>query len=123
MQYRNHDDGPLITITVGDGVIVISMLFDMPESFVRLHEHTFDHDMICRAGSALIEIDGQISVVQVGQTYKVAAGQRHGVRPLQVGTILECRHEHADIHPDGAKDGIPEEWLLRLTKQEPEHAA
>lgn len=123
MQYRTHDDGPLTTIRVEPGAIVVEMEFDMPESFVRLHSHAFDHWMECVKGSALIEIDGNGRVVQAGDRYLVEAHKRHGVRPLSVGTVLKCVHEHADIHPDGARDHIPEEWLLRLTDQEADHAA
>lgn len=123
MQYRTHDDGPLTTIRIEPGAVVVEMAFDMPESFCRLHSHTFDHWMECVQGSALVEIDGAGRVVRTGDTYMVEAHKKHGVRPLEVGTILRCRHEHADIHPDKAGDGIPDEWLKRLTDQEIEHAA
>lgn len=118
MQYRNHDDGPLTSIRIEPGAVVVEMLFDMPESFTRLHAHTFDHWMECVIGSALIEIEGEGRMVQAGDRYEVKAHKRHGVRPMQVGTVLRCRHEHPDIHPDGARDGIPAEWLNRLTHAE-----
>ena len=123
MQYRTHDDGPLTTITLEPGRVCIKMEFDMPESFVRLHSHTFDHWMECVKGSALVEIEGAGRVVNAGDRYMVEAHKRHGVRPLQVGTVLLCVHEHDDIDPSRAGDGIPEEWLHRLTDKEPAHAA
>lgn len=118
MQYRNHDDGPLTTIRIEPGAVVIEMEFDMPESFVRLHSHTFDHWMECVKGSALISIEAEGMHVKEGDRYFVAANKKHGVRPLQVGTILRCVHESADVSPDGCKNGIPEEWLTRLTNEE-----
>lgn len=123
MQYRTHDDGPLTTITVEPGAVVVEMNFDMPESFVRLHAHTFDHWMECVKGQALVEVEGAGRVVKTGDRYLVEAHKRHGVRPLELGTVLRCRHKHADIHPDGARDGIPPEWLARLTKEGVDHAA
>lgn len=123
MQYRNHDDGPLTSIRIEPGAVVIEMEFDMPESYIKLHSHTFDHWMECVKGLAIVEIEGAGRVVQAGDKYLVAAHQRHGVRPLQVGTVLRCWHEHPDIHPDGAKGGIPAEWLERLTLKEHDHAA
>lgn len=123
MQYRTHDDGPLTTIHVEPGAIVVEMEFDMPESFVRLHSHTFDHWMECVKGSALIDIEGAGSVVKAGDRYMVEAHKRHGVRPLTVGTVLRCVHDCPGVHPDGARDGIPQEWLNRLTDQEHCHAA
>ena len=115
MQYRTHDDGPLTTIRIEPGAVVVEMDFDMPESFVRLHAHTFDHWMECVKGAAWITLGETSQVISAGDRYMVEAHQRHGVRPLSVGTVLRCRHEHPDIHPDGARDGIPAEWLERLT--------
>ncbi len=123
MQYRNHDDGPLTTITIEPGAVVIELFFDMPESFVRLHSHAFPHWMECVEGQALVEIDGAGRVVSAGERYMVEAHKRHGVRPLHVGVRMRCRHEHPDIHPDGAREGIPPEWLTRLTDQEESHAS
>lgn len=124
MQYRTHDDGPLTTIRIEPGAVVVEMLFDMPESFVRLHAHTFDHWMECVCGSALITIGEKTNVVRAGDRYMVDAGLRHGVRPLTIGTVLRCRHEHEDIHPDHMDgEAIPAEWLERLTLKEHDHAA
>jgi quercetin dioxygenase-like cupin family protein len=117
MQYRTHDGGPLTTIRVEKGRIVVTMDFDLPGSFTRLHSHPFDHWMECVSGLARIAIDDAETIVRPGDRYLVEAHKRHGVWPLMSGTVLRCVHEHADIdpaHPDAAH-GIPLEWLDRLT--------
>ena len=97
---------------------MVEMLFDQPCSHTRLHSHTFDHWMECVRGLARVEIDGDARVVKPGDRYLVEAHKRHGVQPLALDTLLRCVHEHADIHPDRAGDGIPLEWLERLTDRE-----
>lgn len=116
MQYRTHDDGPLTTIRIEPGAVVVTMEFDQPCSYTRLHSHAFDHWMECVSGSARIVIDGESQTVRPADRYMVEAHKQHGVWPLEVGTVLRCVHEHDDIHPDKAPaDGIPVEWLHRLT--------
>lgn len=117
MQYRTHEDGPLTSIRIEPGAVVVTMEFDRPLSYTRLHSHAFDHWMTCTKGSASIVIDGKYATVTEGDRYMVEAHKQHGVWPETVGTTLECRHEHADIHPDRAGDGIPLEWLHRLTDE------
>jgi quercetin dioxygenase-like cupin family protein len=115
MQYRTHEDGPLTTIRIEPGAVVVEMLFDLPGCHTRLHAHTFDHTMHCVSGRARIEIDGDVSIVGPGDSYLVEAHKQHAVWPLALDTVLRCVHEHADIHPNKAGDGIPAEWLQRLT--------
>lgn len=118
MQYRTHEDGPLTTVSIEPGQVCITMDFDHPGAFTQLHSHTFDHTMYCVSGSARILIDGVQTIVFAGDTYLVEAHKQHGVWPLESGTVLRCVHEHADIHPDKAPaDGIPLEWLQRLTNE------
>lgn len=114
MQYRAHEGGPLTSIAIEPGAVIVTMHFDEPACHTRLHSHAFDHWMECVAGSARIEIEGVVTIVRPGDRYLVAAHQRHGVWPLELDTILRCVHEHADIQP-GLHDGIPIEWLDRLT--------
>lgn len=119
MQYRTHDDGPLTTISIEPGAVIVTMEFDQPCSYTRLHSHAFDHWMECVSGSARIVIDGESQTVRPADRYMVEAHKQHGVWPLEVGTVLRCVHEHADIHPDKKPaDGIPLEWLERLTEHE-----
>lgn len=118
--YRTHEDGALTTITIEPGAVVVTMLFDLPATYTKLHSHTFDHWMECIKGSAMIIIDDVRTVIRVGDKYMVEAGKHHEVFPLESDTVLRCVHEHADIHPDNATEGIPLEWLHRLT--EGEHA-
>lgn len=119
MQYRTHEDGPLTTIRIEPGAVVVEMEFDLPGSFTQMHAHTFDHWMECVRGSARILIDGVQTIVRKGDRYLVEAHKQHGCWPLEADTLLRCVHEHADIHPDGASDGIPLEWLTRLTEKVP----
>ena len=42
MQYRTHEDGPLTTIRIEPGAVVVEMFFDLPGSFTRMHAHSFD---------------------------------------------------------------------------------
>lgn len=119
MQYRTHEAGPLTTIRIEPGAVVVDMLFDSPMTFTRMHSHTFDHWMECVRGSARIVIDGAQTVVKPGDRYMVEAHKNHGCFPLELDTLLRCVHEHADIHPDKCpSDGIPLEWLRRLTDLE-----
>lgn len=118
MEYRTHDDGPLTTITIEPGAIVVTMTFDLPGAYTKLHSHTFDHWMECVKGSALMIIDEIRTVIRVSDSYLIAAHKNHEVFPLESGTVLKCVHKHADIHPDKAKEGIPLEWLDRLTDLE-----
>lgn len=118
MEYRDHPDAPLTKISVIAGAVVITMLFDLPDCRTRLHSHTFDHTMHCDAGRARIEIDGVVSIVGSGDSYLVEAHKQHSVQPLALDTVLRCVHEHADIHPDKMDgEGIPLEWLDRLTER------
>ena len=121
MQYRTHDDGPLTTITIEPKAVVVTMNFDHPGAHTRLHSHTFDHWMECVSGAARILIDDVESIVRASERYFVAAHKQHGVWPLESNTVLRCVHEHDDIHPDGAKEGIPLEWLTRLTDKRGDH--
>jgi quercetin dioxygenase-like cupin family protein len=117
MQYRTHADGPLTTISVEPGAVRISMLFDVPGAHARLHSHTFPHTLTVKRGPVRIEIDGVVSIKQTGETYLVEAHKQHSVYPLTVDAEVDCVHEHADIHPDRAGEGIPLEWLRRLTDE------
>ena len=124
MQYRTHEDGPLTTISIEPGAVCIRMDFDHPGAFTRLHSHAFDHWMEVVSGSARIVIDGVETIVRQGDRYLVEAHKQHGVWPLESGTVLRCVHEHADIHPDKLTgEGIPLEWLRRLTDHHEEVAA
>lgn len=120
MQYRDHEDGPLTTIHVEPGAVIVTMEYDIPGCHTRLHSHTFDHWMECVSGSARIVIDGIQTIVKSGDRYFVEAGKQHSVWALASNTVLKCVHEHADVKPDGT-DGIPLEWLDRLTHRT-EHA-
>jgi len=116
LEYRTHEDGPITSIHVEKGRVIIAMDFDVPGCHTRLHSHTFDHWMECTAGSARITIDGVVSVVKDGDRYLVAAHKQHDIYPLELDTVLRCIHEHDDIEV-GKHDGIPLEWLHRLTDE------
>lgn len=113
--YRTHEDGPITTVAIEPGAVTVTMLFDQPGCYTRLHSHTFDHTMIVVRGTVRIEIDGVVSIKSAGDTYLVEAHKQHSVVPLTLDAEVKCVHEHADIHPDGARDAIPLEWLTRLT--------
>lgn len=117
MQYRDHEDSPLTSIRIEEGAVIVTMEFDTLGCVTRLHSHTFDHWLTCIKGSARVVIDGVETIVREGDRYLVEAHKQHGVFPLETGSILECRHEHDDIHlSDKPHDGIPMEWLSRLTE-------
>lgn len=118
MQYRTHDDSPLTTITVEPGAVIVTLLFDRLAASVRLHRHSFDHEMQCVKGMARIVIDDEEAILRPGDKYTVAAHKQHGVHPLALDTELRCVHYHPDIHPDRAGEGIPLEWLRRLTDED-----
>jgi len=108
MQYRTHEDGPLTDISIEPGAVVVTMTFDRPGDYTQLHSHAFDHEMQ--------------TVLNEGGSYLVEAHKQHGIWPLASGTVLRCVHHHEDIHPDmKPEDGVPIEWLHRLTDKV-EHA-
>ena len=113
--YRTHEDSPLTTIMIEQGAVVVTMDFDLAGAYTKLHSHSFDHWMECVKGSARIVIDSVQSVIRPSDKYLVEAHKEHEVFPLESGTILRCVHEHSDIHPDNTLNGIPLEWLDRLT--------
>jgi quercetin dioxygenase-like cupin family protein len=120
MQYRTHEDGPLTEISIEPGAVVVTMTFDRPGDYTQLHSHAFDHEMQCIKGAARIVIDDVQTVLNEGGSYMVEAHKRHGVWPLASGTVLRCVHAHEDIHPDmKPEDGVPIEWLHRLTDEVP----
>lgn len=120
--YRLADDGPLTAIEHDrPGWICVRMTYDRPGSFTRLHRHRFDHWMTCIRGRAMVDIDDASTVVTVGDRYLVEAGKAHGVVPLSSDTVLLCEHEiraeNGALMPDAfSPDGIPVEWLQRLTE-------
>lgn len=117
MEYRTHEHSPLTSIRIAPGAVIVSMKFDMPGCYVKLHSHSFDHWMHVIRGTVLISIDGAVSIKHAGEKYFVAAHKQHDVTPLSIDAEVECVHEHDDIHPDKTDggDGIPIEWLRRLT--------
>ena len=115
IEYRTHDNSPLTSIHVEKGAVIVTMRFDVPGCYTRLHSHTFDHWMECVKGSARIEIDGVVSIVKAGDRYLVEAHKQHSVHPLALDTVLRCVHEHDDIDPENLGGGIPIEWISRLT--------
>ena len=115
MIYRATDDGPLTSIAVQRGRIVIDLRFDLPGCSTKLHAHTFDHMMTCLSGAARVSIDDESRTMVAGDTYLVAAHKQHAIVPLSIETVLQCVHENPDIDERGL-EGIPLEWLRRLTE-------
>lgn len=116
MLYRTHEGGPLTEITIEPGAVIVTMTFDRPGDFTEGHRHAFDHDMEVKSGRFLMLLDGVPSVVEAGRRVTVPAGALHGGRALALDTVVRCVHRHADIHPDKTDgEGIPLEWLTRLT--------
>ena len=119
-RYRSHDDSHWASISIEPGAVVVTMEFDELAQHTRLHSHAFDHEMLCVEGRALIELDGVVIELSEGASYTVEAHKQHSVVPLVCPTRIQCRHEHADIHPDKIDgSGIPMEWLDRLTDRIP----
>ena len=118
MHYRTHENGPLTTISIEPGAVIVTMAYDLPGCHTKLHSHTFDHLMECVKGAARIFIEDSETIVREGDKYVVEAHKQHAVYALTADTVLRCVHEHADIHPDQT-DGIPMEWLDRLTDKAP----
>ena len=120
MRYRLTEDGPEHDIRIVPGAVIVDLIFDRPGQPIKLHRHTFDHVMTCKRGAARIVLDGMQRILKPGESTTVELGVSHSLFSLSSDTVVECRHEHADIHPDkmdGA--GIPLEWLDRLTLREP----
>jgi quercetin dioxygenase-like cupin family protein len=116
MKYRTHEDGPLTSIEIGVGCVIVTMDFDHPGAYARPHRHTFDHWSHCVSGSARVLLDGKELILRAGEKAMVPAHALHGVWALESGTVVRCEHESEEIHPDKATDGIPLEWLDRLTE-------
>jgi hypothetical protein len=119
-EYRSHADSPLTTLSIEPGAVVVTMLFDQPNSHTRLHSHTFDHWMEVVSGTVLIELDGVRSIRRAGERYLVEAHKRHSVVPLSLDALVRCVHENPQVHPDNVDPhlGVPYEWVGRLTEIE-----
>lgn len=118
-EYRTHTNGPLVKIGIEPGAVIVRMTADVMPCWVKMHRHIFDHDMICKDGSATLSLNGCVRKITAGEKVAVEAHAAHDLVFHKLGTVVECRHEHADIHPDKTDgDGIPMEWLDRLTEGE-----
>lgn len=120
---RLHDKGPLTEISQArPGWVSIVMTFDLPGSHVAGHAHSFDHDMTVDCGALRCVVEGAESVVTAGQTVTIAAHKRHSMWSLRSGTVARCEHEiryeNGALMPDAfSPEGIPAEWVARLTEQ------
>ncbi len=113
-----NESGQEVTLRIEPGAVVVSMLFGVAGDQCRMHSHTFDHWMTCIKGRARIYLNGVESIIGPGERALIEAHRQHGLWALEGGTVVECRHEHADIHPDKTDgSGIPLEWLWRLTDE------
>lgn len=115
IEYRTHENSPITSIHVEEGAVIVTMTFNSLFEFTPMHAHTFDHWMECMEGAALISIDGIDTVVRKGDKYMVEAGKEHSATPLESHTVLRCVHENDEVDPDKCGEGIPHEWIHRLT--------
>ncbi|MES2048875.1 MAG: AraC family ligand binding domain-containing protein [Pseudomonadota bacterium] len=113
-QYRVHAAGPLNSIHVEPGVIYIDKEYDMPGVFDRFHSHAFGHWVTCLEGSVRIEDDNGENVLRKGDKLFLDAHVKHGLWALEAPTKVRCEHLNEDI-VIGSTDGIPLEWITRLT--------
>ena len=121
MSYRLHPDGPVHELRHDrPGKVYVDLLFEKPGDHVRGHEHAFDHVMRVKAGALLCVVDGVQIVLSEGDEFTIAAGKVHELRALSFGTHAECEHEiraeNGEVMPEAfAPDGVPLEWVRRLT--------
>lgn len=102
------------------GWITVRLEFDNAGERIDPHIHCFAHAMEVESGAALADLDGERHVVSAGETLTVPAHVRHGIVPLKAGTVVACQHEirkeNGEHDPSAfSTDGIPLEWLQRLT--------
>jgi len=115
IEYKTHDNGPITSIHVEVGAVIVTMTFNSLLEFTPMHSHAFDHWMECVKGAAVISIDGIDTVVRAGDKYLVEAHKEHSAKPLESFTVLRCVHENSEVDPSKCEEGIPLEWVNRLT--------
>lgn len=103
------------------GIITVRLEFDAPGEPIAPHVHCFGHTMRVEAGAAKADFDGQCHILRAGEELFIPADVSHGIMPLMGGTVVSCEHEirkeNGEHDPQAfSEDGIPVEWLMRLTK-------
>ncbi len=106
------------------GWISIRLTFAEPGDFIKLHKHAFDHWMEGVEGAALLQLHltGEPRLILPGDSILIPAHAHHGARAVRRGTVLRCAHEiraeNGELYPEAfASDGIPSEWVGRLTER------
>lgn len=119
--YRLHAAGPWHDIRQDrPGKVYVIMRFPEPLLEVPGHIHAFDHVMRVAAGIVRVTVDGASTIYRAGAEVMVPAGVRHAVQALAPDTVVECEHDvraaNGEIDPEAfSPDGIPLEWITRLT--------
>ncbi len=82
--YRQHDSGPLTTIRVEPGAVVVRMEADQWPCIIKMHSHAFDHWLGMVSGSAELSLGGKTEHISAGQRALAASA----VTEIQSGLVL-----------------------------------
>lgn len=125
MKYRTHEDGPETEIRIVPGAVLVSMHFDLPGCYTRLHSHAYGHWMHVDEGAIRLQLGQEESFRKKGERFFVPAHVQHGLWAAASNTRVTCSHEDESITADDAAsvkdEGVRLEWLWRLTDKV-EHA-
>lgn len=120
--YRLHDAGPTHELRHDTpGKVCIVMTFAHAGQYVRGHDHAFDHVMRVAAGVLRVTAGDEARIMRAGEEMLIPEGVRHGLMALASNTVAVCEHEirgeNGELRPDAfAPDGVPIEWVDRLTR-------
>lgn len=70
---------------------------------VEKHSHSYDHLSFLCSGSALIEVDGEISVLHGPCALEVKAGKKHRIQAV-TDIVWLCIHNESIADPDMIKE-------------------
>lgn len=71
---------------------------------VQKHVHEYDHLSYLARGTAMIEIDGVLSILEAPRMLEVKAGKAHRIQALSDLTWL-CIHAESVADPETLKEG------------------
>lgn len=70
---------------------------------VEKHEHDYDHLSVLCAGSAILEVDGDMQVLHGPCVIEVKAGKKHRIQAISDITWL-CIHAESVADPETIKE-------------------
>lgn len=73
----------------GDALMMMEVRFEK-DAVGAVHSHPHEQMSYCLKGRIEFTIDGQVTVIQQGETIRIPGGAMHGVRALEPSALLDC---------------------------------